>query len=156
MRRLIVITAVAAGLVFATAAVAVLPSQRAVYKGTTSEKKVNGYKATVRFVAPAGGRVLTNFAFQTLGCFGTGMFPVGVDPFAANSWRLPKIPVEKTGAWSAKLKASSTALDPGTLTATVTGSFTNASTVEGKITYSQAHSGATCGPRTVKFVASSS
>ena len=96
MRRLIVTTSAAAALVFAASALAVLPSQRSVFKGVTSEHAVNGFKPTIQFVAQPGGK-LTNFVFQTLGCFGSGQFPVGVDPFAEMPWRLPKITVPATG-----------------------------------------------------------
>ena len=137
MRRLIVTTALAGSLVLAPRR---SPSSRpsaSKFYGVTSEHAVNGYKPTVTFTAPAGGRTLTNFVFQTLGCFGTGQFPVGVDPFAAAPWRVAKIPVAKTGVYSAKVNATSTALDAGTLTATISGSFTSATEVTGKITFSQ-------------------
>jgi hypothetical protein len=156
MRRLIVTAAVAAGVVFTASALAVLPSQRSVFKGVTSEHKVNGYKPTIQFTALPGGRTLKFFTFQTLGCFGHGQFPVGTDPFAENPWRLPAIPVAKTGTFSAKVKATPTSSDAGRMTATVTGSFTSASRSVGKITFSQDQEGATCGPRTVKFVVSTS
>jgi len=153
MRRLFVITAMAGSLVLAASALAVLPTQRSKFNGVTSEHAINGYKPTVTFTAPAGGRTLRNFVFETLGCFGTGRFPVGVDPFAEAPWRVAKIPVDKTGVYSAKVKATSTALDAGKLTATISGSFTSASKVTGKITFWQVQSGAECGPQTVKFTA---
>ena len=152
MRRLIVTTSVIA-LTFVGSALAVLPSQRSVFKGVTSEHAVNGYKPTIQFVAQPGGR-LTNFVFQTLGCFGAGQFPVGVDPFAETPWRLPKLTVPATGTLNMKVNAISNALDAGKMTVTVTATFTSASKMTGKITYSQDQSGATCGPRTVKFAVS--
>jgi hypothetical protein len=155
MRRLIVTTAALAGLVLAASAAATLPTQRTVYRGYTSEHQINGYRPTIQFVASAGGRTLRNFVFQTLGCFGAGSFPVGTDPFFEYPWHLPSIPVATTGTYSAKLKATPASTDAGTMTATVTGSFTNATTVSGKITFSQAQNGATCGPRTVNFTVSS-
>ena len=154
MRRLIVITSVAFVLVFATSALAVLPSQKSVFRGYTSEHEVNGFKPTIQFTAQPGGRTLTNFVFQTLGCFGSGQFPVGVDPFAEMPWRLPKVAVPATGTVTTKLKATSTALDAGKMAVTFTGTFTSASKMTGKITYSQDQSGATCGPKTVKFTVS--
>jgi hypothetical protein len=158
MRRLMTATTIAASLVFAASAVAsalaVLPTQRSKFSGVTSEHAVNGYKGTVTFVTPAGGRTLKNFVFETLGCFGSGQFPVGVDPFAEMPWRVASIPVETTGVYlAAKVKATSTALDAGTMIATISGSFTSPQKVTGKITFSQDQQGATCGPRTLKFTA---
>ena len=75
MRRLIVITSAAAALVFAASALAVLPSQKSVFKGYTTEHAVNGFKPTIQFTAQPGGKTLTNFTFQTLGCFGYGHVP---------------------------------------------------------------------------------
>jgi hypothetical protein len=156
MRRLIVTTGLVATLAFATSALAVLPSQRAVFNGITSEHAVNGYKPTVKFTVVNGGRTLKFFVFQTLGCFGHGQFPVGVDPFIESPWRLPAIPVAKTGTYSAKVKGTSTNAEAGTLFATVTGSFTSTSKATGKITFTQDDGLSDCGPRTVKFTASSS
>ena len=90
MRRFIVIGSAVAALVCAVSAFAAVPSQRTVFKGVTSEHAVNGYKPTIQFVAQPGGTI-TNFVFQTLGCFGSGTFPVGVDPFAETPWKLPRI-----------------------------------------------------------------
>jgi hypothetical protein len=153
MRRLIVIAAATAALVFTTSAFAVLPTQRSVFKGVTSEHAVNGYKPTIQFVAQPGGR-LTNVVFETLGCFGSGQFAVGVDPFAESPWKLPKLTVPATGTVTTKVAAKSTALDSGQMTVTFTGTFTSASKMTGKITFSQDQSGATCGPKTVKFAVS--
>lgn len=152
MRRLIVTTSAAAVLVFAASAQAVLPTQRTVFKGVTSEHAVNGYKPTIQFIYRPGSKVrLTNVVFQTLGCFGAGQFPVGVDPFAESPWKLPKLTVPKTGTVTAKVAAKSNALDSGKMTVTFTGTFTSASKMTGKLTFSQDQSGATCGPKTVKF-----
>jgi hypothetical protein len=153
MRKLIVITATAAALVFAASAYSALPTQRTVFKGVTSEHAVNGYKPTIQFVAQPGGR-LTNVVFETLGCFGSGQFAVGVDPFAESPWKLPKLTVPKTGTLTAKVPAKSPALDSGNMTVTITGTFTSASKMTGKITFTQDQSGATCGPKTVKFAVS--
>jgi hypothetical protein len=156
MRNLIVTTAIAAGLIIAVSATAaVLPTQRAKFSGITSEHANNGYKPTVTFSTPAGGRTLRNFVFQTLGCFGSGRFPVGVDPFAISPWRVASIPVAANGVYSAKVKAIQLGQDAGELTATISGSFTSPQRVVGKIVFSQAHNGAECGPQTVKFAATS-
>ena len=65
-----------------------------------------------------------------------------------------KITVPATGTLNAKVNATSNALDAGKMSVTVTATFTSASKATGKITYSQDQSGATCGPRTVKFAVS--
>jgi hypothetical protein len=153
MRRLILTISAAAVLVFTASALAVVPSHRSVFKGVTSEHRVNGYKPTIQFVAQPGGK-LTNFVFETLGCFGSGTFPVGVDPFAEAPWKLPRITVPKTGVVNAKVNATTNALDAGKMSVTVTGTFTSASKMTGKLTFSQDQSGATCGPKTVKFAVS--
>jgi len=154
MRRLIVTASAAAALVFAASALAVVPSQKSVFKGYTTEHAVNGFKPTIQFTAQPGGKTLTGFTFQTLGCFGSGTFPVGVDPFAEMPWRLPKITIPSTGTVTTKLNATSTALDAGKMAVTFTGTFTSSSKMTGKITFSQDQSGATCGPKTVKFTVS--
>ena len=152
MRRFIVTTSAVAVLAFAaTSAFAVVPSQRSVFKGVTSEHAVNGYKPTIQFVSQAGGKTITNFVFETLGCFGAGQFPVGTDPFAESPWRLPKLKVPANGILSTKVNATSPALDSGKMAVTVSGTFTSTSKMTGKLTYTQDQSGATCGPRTVKF-----
>src|SRR5262249_1637097 len=106
MRKLIVTTATLGTLVFAASALAILPSQRSVFGGYTSEHAVNGFRPTLQFTAQAGGRTLTNIVFETLGCFGAGQFPVGVDPFAETPWRLPKLTVPATGVVTTKVNAS--------------------------------------------------
>jgi hypothetical protein len=146
-----------AALVLAASAVAstsaVLPTQRSKFAGVTSEHKVNGYKPTINFTTPAGGRSLKGFVFQTLGCFGIGQFPVGVDPFAQTQWHFGPIPVGANGTYSVKGKATTPIPDAGTMNVAISGSFTNAQTVTGKITFSQDQEGATCGPRTLTFTA---
>jgi hypothetical protein len=153
MRRLIVTATAVAAVFFTASALAVLPSQRSVFRGVTSEHAVNGYKPTIQFTALAGGRTLKFFTFQTLGCFGHGSFPVGTDPFVETPWRLPAIKVNPNGAYSAKVKATSPAPSAGKMVVTITGSFTSASKASGKLTFSQDQEGATCGPKTVKFAA---
>ena len=54
MRRLIVITSAAAALVFAASALAVVPSQKSVFKGYTTEHAVNGFN--LPGIVPGCGR----------------------------------------------------------------------------------------------------
>jgi hypothetical protein len=156
MRRLIVTAIAGAALVLTATALAVLPTQRTVFKGVTSEHAVNGYKPVVKFTSLSGGRQIKFFYFETLGCFGHGRFPVGTDPFSENPWRLTAFPVSKDGTYSAKVRGRGLSPAAGTMTATVTGSFTSVSKTTGKITFSQAQEGATCGPQTIKFSATAS
>jgi hypothetical protein len=153
MRKLVVTTAILGSLVFAASALALLPTQRSKFNGQTSEHPINGYFATVAFTVPAGGSKLSNFNFETIGCFGVGQYPVGVDPFFETPWHVTAIPVSTKGVYSAKVAATSPASDAGKMTATISGSFMNAQKVTGKITFSQSQSGATCGPKTVTFSA---
>ncbi len=148
-----IVTATMVGTVILAASALAVPTKPSVFMGVTSERPINGYKATVRFAAPAGRRVLRNFVFETLGCFGSGAFPVGVDPYFESPWRVKAIPVNKKGVYSAKVTATSPAADAGTLTATIKGSFRGTRKAIGKITFSQEQGGAECGPQTVKFTA---
>jgi len=157
MRGLVVTAAAVALVVFSASALAALPSQRAVFKGVTSEHAINGYKPEIKFTALNGGRTIKFFTFQTLGCFGHGSFAVGTDPFSETPWKLPAFTVAKTGVYTAKLKAIPTSMDAGKMTVTVSGSFTSSSKATGKLTFSQDDGmGSTCGPQTVKFTVSAS
>ena len=78
-----------------------------------------------------------------------------VDPFAETQWHFGPIPVSAKGAYSVKGKATTPITDAGTMTVAISGSFKDAQTVTGKITFSQNQEGATCGPRTVTFTATS-
>jgi hypothetical protein len=153
MRTLVVVTTIVASLVLAASALAVLPAARTKFAGTTSERPINGFRATVTFAAGPGGRTIRNFVFQTLGCFGTGAFPAGTDPYAEEPWRVASIPVDAKGAFSAAVKPVGSGIDAGKMTAKISGSFTGATKVAGKITFSQVQSGSDCGPQTVKFAA---
>ena len=153
MRKLVVVTAVAGSLILAGSAPAVAPSQKTSFQGTTSEPKINGFRATVTFKTGIGGTTMRNFVFQTLGCFGTGAFPVGVDPYAETSWRVASVPVTKTGAFSAKVVPTTTTPDAGTMTATISGTFSASKKASGKIVFFQDQSGGECGPQTVRFTA---
>jgi hypothetical protein len=153
LMRTAIVTAAMATAMLAASTHAVGATKPSVFMGVTSERPINGYKATVRFTAPSGRRVMRNFVFETLGCFGSGAFAVGVDPYFESPWRVKAIPVNKKGVYSASVKATSPAADAGTLTATIKGSFRGARKAIGKITFSQEQSGAECGPQTIKFTA---
>jgi hypothetical protein len=156
MRKFVVVTAIIGGLVCAAAALAVLPVSSKSFTGVTSERPINGFRASVTFKTSVGGRTVRNFVFETLGCFGHGAFPLGVDPFAETVWRVKTIQVSPKGDLSAKVTPRTTTLDAGTMTATISGKFSSPTRLEGKVTFSQEQSGAECGPETVKFAATTS
>ena len=101
-----------------------VPGQKASFTGVTSERPINGFRATVTFKIGLGGRTVRSFVFQTLGCFGTGAFPVGVDPYAETSWHVTSIPIGATGVFAAKVVPTTTTPDAGKMTATISGTFT--------------------------------
>jgi hypothetical protein len=156
MRTLVAVTAIAATLTLAGSAPATLPGQKASFSGVTSERAINGFRATVTFKIGIGGRTVRSFVFQTLGCFGTGAFPVGVDPYAETSWRVNSMPVSATGVFSAKVTPTTTTPGAGKMAATISGTFNTARKVTGKFVFSQAQNGGECGPQTVRFTAVSS
>src|SRR5436189_2496295 len=83
----------------AAAASAALPHPGARYTGPTSSKVVNGFGNTVTFLA--GSRSLKRFSFGTLGCFGYGTFPVGVDPYSTSLAQVQKlVPVTARGTFA--------------------------------------------------------
>jgi hypothetical protein len=153
MRTLVVVTAIAATLVPAGSALAALPGSKASFSGVTSERPINGFRATITFKTSVGGRTMRSLVFQTLGCFGNGAFPVGVDPYAESAWHVVSIPVSATGVFSAKVSPTTTTPNAGKMTGTISGTFTTARAVTGKFVFSQVQSGADCGPKTVRFTA---
>jgi hypothetical protein len=154
LRTIVASTALAAVLALTASALGALPAQKKSFRGSTSELAINGFKPSVTFRTGIGGLSMKSFVFETLGCFGAGSFPVGVDPFVESPWRIASIPVAKTGTFNlVKTRATSPVSDAGTMTATVTGSFATTTKVTGKIVFSQVQDGAECGPQTVKFAA---
>ena len=81
MRRFVLALALSTTLGLAGSALAALPSSGE-FTGTTSVHSLNGFQDLVTFDSTAAGRRLKQFQFGTLGCMGTGTFPVGDDPFA--------------------------------------------------------------------------
>jgi hypothetical protein len=155
VRKLIIALAATMALAAAGAAAAALPHAGARYSGSTSSKVVNGFGNTVTFLA--GARTLKRFSFGTLGCFGFGTFPVGVDPYATSIAQLPKqVPVTAKGTFAVSaVTASWNGGDPGMqLKVTVTGAFTSATAAKGTIAITESNgNGGTCGPAKMTFVA---
>jgi hypothetical protein len=154
MYRLAITLAVSVALALAAAAVAALPTTGP-FAGKTSLHSINGFADLVTFTSGGGGRVLRKFTFGTLGCFGHGSYPVGVDPYgdATNTALVKPITVNANGTFS--ISAKPTLADPQGIvtTAVIQGSFTNAKSVSGTITISQTDNGDTCGPSKMKFTA---
>jgi hypothetical protein len=155
MRKLAITLAVLSTLGMSTVAGAVLPSHGA-FAGTTSLRSVNGFDDIVTFNASATGTTLKKFVFGTLGCFGTGAFPVGVDPYGAPeaTATIKSITVLPNGTFTATSKqALPGAVNNTMTTAVIQGKFTSSSKVSGTISISQSSNGDVCGPTKMKFTA---
>jgi len=155
VRKLITALALTTTLAAVAAATAALPRAGARYTGPTNSKMVNGFGNSVTFLA--GSRTLKRFSFGTLGCFGYGTFPVGVDPYATSLAQLPKlIPVTAKGTFSiASTPVTWSGGDAAThLKAAVTGAFTSATAASGTISITETGAnGGSCGPVKMTFVA---
>jgi hypothetical protein len=125
------------------------------FTGITSAHGMNGFHDLVTFVTANGGRTLKQFQFGTLGCEGTGSFPVGVDPYAQSYTlgTIPKVSVGPTG--SVLLKAKPSFPSPGNVVTSVTikASFTSSKAVSGTIAVTQTENGTSCTASTMKFSA---
>jgi hypothetical protein len=154
MRKLAITLAVSITLGLAATAGAALPS-KGEFTGTTSLHAINGFPDLVTFVSQSGGRTLKKFQFGTLGCFGTGAYPVGVDPYGdpTATATVSKVLVSKTGTFLLTAKPAIPGADGTVTTATIKGTFTKSNAVSGTISISQVENGDKCGPRTMKFTA---
>jgi hypothetical protein len=155
VRKLIIALALTTTLAAVAAATAALPRVGARYTGPTNSKMVNGFGNTVTFLT--GSKTLKRFSFGTLGCFGYGTFPVGVDPYATSLAQLTKlIPITAKGKFSLPSTAASwSGGDANThLKVAVTGAFTSASAASGTIMVTETGAnGGSCGPVKMTFVA---
>ena len=153
MRKLVLVVALAS-LAWAAAALGVLPTSGD-FTGTTSARGMNGFKDLVTFVSTKNGRSLRQFQFGTLGCMGTGAFPVGVDPYALayTEATIPTVAVSSTGQVTLTTKPSFAETDGITTSATIKATFTSSKAVSGTIAVTQTENGSKCGPVTMKFSA---
>jgi hypothetical protein len=155
VRKLAIVLAAAAALLLTASALAVLP-QKGKFAGTTNLHG-NGFRDGVAFSVINNGKTLHNFRFGTLGCFGTGAFPVGVDPFAiaTSVGTVGTIPVTPKGTFAITTKPHFAETDGITTTAVITGAFTSKTAVKGTIVISQADNQKDkCGPTKMTFTAS--
>jgi hypothetical protein len=155
MRKLAITLAVLSTLGFSAVAGAVLP-QHGAFAGTTALRPINGFDDIVTFSSSATGKTLKKFQFGTLGCFGTGAFPVGVDPYGAPeaTATIKSITVLPNGTFTATSKqALPGAVNNTMTTAVIQGKFTSSSKVSGTISISQSSNGDVCGPTKMKFTA---
>ena len=155
MRKLAITLAVMSTLAFAAAAGAVVPMHGS-FAGTTSLRPINGFDDIVIFNASATGKTLKKFQFGTLGCFGTGAFPVGTDPYGLPeaTATIKSITVLPNGTFTATSKQMLPGASNNTMTtAVIQGTFTSSSKVSGTISISQSSNGDTCGPTKMKFTA---
>jgi hypothetical protein len=155
MRIVVAVTAFAGVLVLTASALAVMPRARSSFEGlNTTEKRINGYRPEVTFTVTASGRELRKFMFETIGCFGIGSFPIGVNPYAESQWQSPtKILVGKLGSFTMKVRPTSAFAEGAKMVATISGSFTSPGVAVGKVVYSMTQNGSGCGPKTIKFKA---
>ena len=115
---------------------------------------VNGFGDTVTFLT--GRTTLRRFSFGTLGCFGYGQFPVGVDPYGISFAPLTKsVPVSATGAFKITSAAATYSGDNSTkLKVSVTGQFSTATSAKGTISLIETGpNGGSCGPVKMTFTA---
>jgi hypothetical protein len=153
MRKLALTVAISLTLFVAGAEGAALPVSGA-FAGTTSAHAMGGFKDLVTFTA-SGGRTLKQFQFGTLGCLGTGTFPVGVDPYAQafTLGTVPKVPVSAKGTIELTAKASFSETYNTVTTVTITGTFSSSRSVSGTIVVVQSQNGSTCKAAPLKFSA---
>jgi hypothetical protein len=154
MRKLAIMLALSITFGLAGAAVAALPT-KGKFAGKTSLHSINGFHDLVTFVSANGGRTLKKFTFGTLGCFGTGAFPVGVDPYGMpeSIGSIPKVKVNANGTFLVIAKPKFAGDNGAVTTATVKGVFATARSVKGTITITQVSDGDKCGPAKMKFTA---
>jgi hypothetical protein len=155
VRTLVIALAAAAALALTASAVAVLP-QKGKFAGTTNQHPIAGFKDGVTFTVINSGKTLHAFSFGTLGCFGTGAFPVGVDPYAlaTSVGTVQTIPVTAKGTFLVTAKPHFADPNETTTTAIIQGTFSNAKTVKGTITISQVDTSKDkCGPTKMTFSA---
>jgi hypothetical protein len=154
VRKLMTALVLAMTLGAVAAASAALPHTGARYTGPTNSKVVNGFGNTVTFLA--GTRSLKRFSFGTLGCFGYGTFPVGVDPYSTSLAQLPKaVPVTAKGTFAVtSTPATWSGGDADTkLKVSVIGTFSSATAAKGTISVTETGANGSCGPVKMTFVA---
>jgi hypothetical protein len=156
MRKLAITLAATSTLCLAAAGWAALPS-KGPFAGKTSLNPINGFADLVTFSTAANGRSLKKFQFGTLGCFGHGSYPVGTDPYGDPTaiGTINSVVVSPKGAILLTTKPLFPQAGLTVTTATLKGTFTSVSALNGTITISQSDNGSTCGPMTMKFSASS-
>jgi len=155
MRKLAITLAVSTMLVLCASALAAIPTAGP-FAGKTSARNSNGFPDVVTFVAAKSGKALTKFTFGTLGCFGTGAFPVGVDPYAlpASVGTVKSIPLSAKGTFTVTVTPYFAETDGVTTTATIAGTVVNSKSITGTITISQVTDATDkCGPAKMKFTA---
>jgi hypothetical protein len=105
MRKLVITLAALSTLALAAVAGAALPTTGA-FAGTTSLRPINGFNDVITFNAASTGKTLRKFQFGTLGCFGTGAFPIGTDPYGAPEARatIKSVIVAQNGSFIATSK----------------------------------------------------
>src|SRR5262249_17759095 len=154
LRKLIVTLALALLVPTVAAATSSRP-QSGRFSGYVAVKKVNGFSDVVTFVVRP--KSLMNFSFGTLGCFGYGNFPAGVDPFSTSLASIGTVPMTAAGTFAVKsVKASYNGGDASTkLFVTISGQFTSPQNGSGTIWITETgQNDAKCGPQKMNFTVS--
>jgi hypothetical protein len=154
MRKLILATMTMLFAATYASAATVTPNVGVRFTGPTSAKVVNGFGDTVTFLT--GRTTLKRFSFGTLGCFGYGTFPTGVDPYGTSIAQLQtSVPLTAAGAFSITSAAVSYGGDPSTkLKVSVVGKFVSKTSAKGTISIVESGAnGGTCGPVKMTFTA---
>jgi len=144
VRKLMIALVLTTALTAAAASAAVAPRAGVRWNGYTNAKKVNGFDDNVTFLT--GTKTLRGFSFGTVGCFGYGTFPVGVDPYATSLAQIKPVPLSSKGTFT--ITAAPAAWSGGdsatTLLVTVSGQFSTARSASGTINVTEKANGTSC------------
>ena len=144
MRKLFIALVLTTALTLVAVAAAALPRAGVRFNGLTNAKKVNGFNDNVTFLT--GTHTLKGFSFGTLGCFGYGTFPVGVDPYATSLAQIKPVPLTAKGTCA--ITAAPATWSGGdaktSLLVSVTGQFSTGNTATGTITITEKANGTNC------------
>ena len=144
MRKLFIALVLTTALTVVAVAAAAVPRVGVRFNGLTNAKKVNGFNDNVTFLI--GTHSLKGFSFGTLGCFGYGTFPVGVDPYATSLAQIKPVPVTAKGTFAVtSAPATWSGGDANTkLLVSVTGQFSAPNSATGTITVTEKANGTNC------------
>lgn len=154
----------AAALSLAATALGAHPKAGRSYAGSTNESVVAGFRAPVHFKVSANSQQLRGFTYGSLGCFGVGGLPPGVNPYTKSALiKVGTVPVATKGHFSvakAKFTYSFTGKYARTFITTtrLSGTFVTAKKATGTISFTQRYipkhgPASSCGPSVRTFTA---